>query len=562
MILSNEEIKNLILKSGLVDPTELSQAEKSAKDLNRPLTDILIEHGVILEKFLGQVIATNVGYPYADLRDHKISKDILELLPEDLATKKRSVVFEKVGANLKVAFENPEDVETIDFIKKKLSSPIEEYLTLPSVMDELLDQYHKDIKKDFQKIIEENVSTANSKGEVGGEDLPVVKILDTVMEFAASERASDVHIENIEDRIMVRFRIDGRLRDILELPTNIQAGLITRIKIISNLRTDEHRIPQDGRFRFKHRNDEISVRVSLLPTNRGEDAVMRLLSSAARPKTLEDLGLSGDNLKLVKKGVQKSHGMILSTGPTGSGKTTTLYNILNLLNTSKVNICTIEDPIEYGLQRVSQMQINTKAGLTFASGLRSILRHDPDIILVGEIRDEETAEIAVHSALTGHLVLSSLHTNNAISTIPRLYDLGAQPYLIGSTLNLIISQRLIAKNCQNCLIKDTIKKGILEDLSKEYGKELVADFVTGKVNARRGKGCSECSNSGYKGRIGIFEVLRISEELRKLIFSKSSIQYLLEQAKKDGFRLMVEDGLEKVAAGQTTIEEVVQAVSD
>lgn len=289
---------------------------------------------------------------------------------------------------------------------------------------------------------------------------------------------------------------------------------------------------------------------------------MRLLSSAARPKTLEDLGLSGDNLKLVKEGVQKSHGMILSTGPTGSGKTTTLYNILNLLNTSKVNICTIEDPIEYGLQRVSQMQINTKAGLTFASGLRSILRHDPDIILVGEIRDEETAEIAVHSALTGHLVLSSLHTNNAISTIPRLYDLGAQPYLIGSTLNLIISQRLIAKNCQNCLIKDTIKKGILEDLSKEYGKELVADFVTGKVNARRGKGCSECSNSGYKGRIGIFEVLRISEELRKLIFSKSSIQYLLEQAKKDGFRLMVEDGLEKVAAGQTTIEEVVQAVSD
>lgn len=562
MILSSEEIKKLVLKSGLVDPIELSQAEKSAKDLNRPLTDVLIEHGVILEKFLGQVIAAEVGYPYADLRDHKISKEILELLPEGLASKKRSVVFEKEGTKLKVAFENPRDVETVDFIKKTLSSPIEEYLTLPSVIDDLLDQYHKDIKKDFQKIIEENVSTAKSKGEVGGEDLPVVKILDTVMEFAASERASDVHIENIEDRMMVRFRVDGRLRDILELPTNIQAGLMTRIKIISNLRTDEHRIPQDGRFRFKHRNDEISVRVSLLPTNRGEDAVMRLLSSAARPKTLEDLGLSGNNLKLVKEGIQKSHGMILSTGPTGSGKTTTLYNILNLLNTSAVNICTIEDPIEYGLQRVSQMQINPKAGLTFASGLRSILRHDPDIILVGEIRDEETAEIAIHSALTGHLVLSSLHTNDAISTIPRLYDLGAQPYLIGSTLNLIISQRLIARSCQNCLVKDTIKKGILEDLSKEYGKELVADFITGKVEARRGKGCTECSNTGYKGRIGIFEVLRISEDVRKLIFDKSSIQKLLEQARRDGFNLMVEDGLEKVAAGQTTIDEVVQAVSD
>ena len=250
--------------------------------------------------------------------------------------------------------------------------------------------------------------------------------------------------------------------------------------------------------------------------------MLRLLSAAARPKTLEDLGLSGNNLQLVKEGIQKSHGMILSTGPTGSGKTTTLYNLLSLINTSTVNICTIEDPIEYGLQRVSQMQINPKAGLTFASGLRSILRHDPNIILVGEIRDEETAEIAIHAALTGHLVLSSLHTNDAVSTIPRLYDLGAQPYLIGSTLNLVISQRLIARNCQSCLEKDSIKKGILEDLAKEFDKELVADFISGKVEARKGKGCPECSGTGYKGRIGIFEVLKVSENLRKLIFEKAS----------------------------------------
>ena len=562
MIIPKDKLKKLVLKSGLVDPIELEQAEKSSRDLNKPLEDILIERGVILEKFLGQTIAAEIGYPYADLRDHKIRKELLELLPEDTATKRKAVVFDKEGSRLKVAFEDPRDIKSVDYVKKKLSAPILVHYTFPSVINELLDQYHKDIKKSYQKIIEENISVAKNEGAVGGEDLPVVKILNSILEYAASERASDAHIENIGDRIITRFRVDGKLRDVLELPTAIQSGLITRIKIISNLRTDEHRIPQDGRFRFKHRDDDISVRVSILPTNRGEDAVLRLLSAASRPKTLEDLGLSGINLRLVKEGMLISHGLILSTGPTGSGKTTTLYNILSLLNTASVNICTIEDPIEYGLERVSQMQINPKAGLTFASGLRSILRHDPNIILVGEIRDQETAEIAIHAALTGHLVLSSLHTNDAISTIPRLYDLGAQSYLIGSTLNLIISQRLIAKNCTSCLVKETIKKGVLEDIAKEFGKELIADFISGKVEARKGKGCPECSGSGFRGRIGIFEVLKVSDSLREMIFEKSSIQTMLTQAKKDGFKLMAEDGLEKVAAGLTTIEEVLQAVRE
>lgn len=562
MIIPNDELKKLILKSGLVDPTEMALAEKAAGDLNKPLADVLIERGVILEKFLGQVIASEVGYPYVDLRDHKIKKEILELIPEDLATKKRAIAFDKDGRKLKVAFENPRNIETVDFIKKKVGLPIEVNLTLPSIIDDLLDQYHKDIKQGFQQIIAEHVSQAKEKGAVGGEDFPVVKILNTILEFAAAERASDVHIENVGDRIIIRFRVDGKLRDVLELPTTIQMGLITRIKIISNLRTDEHRIPQDGRFRFKHRADEISVRVSILPTYHGEDAVLRLLSAAARPKTLEDLGLSGDNLRLVKEGIQKSHGMVLSTGPTGSGKTTTLYNLLSLLNTASVNICTIEDPIEYGLPRINQMQINPKAGLTFASGLRSILRHDPNIILIGEIRDEETAEIAIHAALTGHLVLSSLHTNDAISTIPRLYDLGAQPYLIGSTLNLIISQRLVARNCTSCLVKDYIKKGMLEDLATEFGKEVVGGFLSGRVEARKGKGCPECSNTGFKGRIGIFEVLKISENLRKLIFERASILKLLQQARQEGFTLMAQDGLEKVAGGFTTIEEVIQAVRE
>lgn len=562
MTIDNDELKKIILKSGFVDPQEFDQAEKAAADQNKQLGEVLVERGVILEKFLGDIIAKEIGYPYADLRDHMIGKEIIELIPEDLAGKKRSVAFEKQGSKVKVAFEDPNDVNTVDFIKKKINSPIEVFYTLPSIIDNLLDQYHKDIKKGYKSIIEENVSQAKEKGTTGGEDLPVVKILNTILEFAASERASDAHIENVGDKLVVRFRVDGKLRDVLDLPTTIQNGLITRVKILSNLRTDEHRTPQDGRFRFKHRNDEISVRVSILPTLHGEDVVLRLLSAAARPKTLEDLGLSGENLKLVLEGIQKSHGMILSTGPTGSGKTTTLYNILTLLNTSGVNICTIEDPIEYGLARVNQMQINPKAGLTFSSGLRAILRHDPNIILVGEIRDTETAEIAIHSALTGHLVLSSLHSNDAIGTIPRLYDLGAQPYLIGSTLNLVVAQRLIAKNCQSCLVKDTVKKGLMEDLGEEFGKEIVANFLTGKVEARKGKGCPECGGSGFKGRIGIFEVLKVSEDLRKLIFEKRPTQELLAQAEKDGFKLMVEDGLKKVAGGLTTIEEVAQAVSD
>jgi type II secretory ATPase GspE/PulE/Tfp pilus assembly ATPase PilB-like protein len=347
----------------------------------------------------------------------------------------------------------------------------------------------------------------------------------------------------------------------LEFPTKIQSGLITRTKILSSLRTDEHRIPQDGRFRFKHRGDEISVRVSILPTYHGEDAVLRLLSAAARPKTLEDLGLTGKNLEVLRKELTKPHGMVLATGPTGCGKTTTLYNILTLLNTADVNICTIEDPIEYGLPRVNQTQVNPTAGLTFANGLRSILRHDPDIILVGEIRDKETAEIAIHSALTGHLVLSSLHTNDAIGAIPRLLDLGVQAYLIGSSLSLVIAQRLVSRNCKNCLNSAPISKDVLEGIKNEFGSRVPASFSQKPVEYK-GTGCAVCNDEGFKGRVGIFEVLRVAEGIQDLIFAKAPIHEIEQVAKKEGFKTMLEDGLEKVQGGVTTIEEVVGTVRD
>ena len=396
---------------------------------------------------------------------------------------------------------------------------------------------------------------------LGAADLPVVKILDALLDYAASEQASDLHIENVGDRLVVRFRIDGKLKDVLDLPDKIQSGLITRIKILANLRTDEHRIPQDGRFRFRHRVDEISVRVSILPTFHGEDAVLRLLSSAARPKTLEGLGLTGSNLQKIEAELKKPHGMILSTGPTGSGKTTTLYNILTILNTAEVNICTIEDPIEYGLARVNQTQVNPAAGLTFANGLRSILRHDPDIILVGEIRDQETAEIAIHSALTGHLVLSSLHTNDAIGAIPRLIDLGAQAYLIGSSLSLVIAQRLVSRNCQSCLVVEEIKPDMLKLLKTEFGTETPENFLK-EAKQHRGKGCKVCNNEGFHGRIGIFEVLDISEKIKELIYTKAPVNEIEAEAKREGFSRMFIDGLAKVQAGQTTIEEVFGAVRE
>lgn len=561
MKLNDEVIKEALVKSGFVTDQEIKETEKIAHDQNRSTIEVLIERGVILEKFLGQVLAEHLGFPYADLKNKTIPEEILKFIPEKIASDKRTVPFNKKNGALLVAMDDPGDIETVEFIKKKTGLLVETHYTLPQILNEALDQYRKNIKVDFEKALSEHINAAAKLTTLSAKDIPIVKILDIFLEYAASERASDIHIENVGDRVVVRFRVDGKLRDVLDLPTKLQSGLITRIKILSNLRTDEHRIPQDGRFRFKHREDEISVRVSLLPTYHGEDAVLRLLSAAARPKTLEGLGLTGKNLAVVKRELAKPRGLLLATGPTGSGKTTTLYNILTLLNTSDVNINTIEDPIEYGLSRVNQIQVNPAAGLTFANGLRSILRHDPDIILVGEIRDKETAEIAVHAALTGHLVLSSLHTNSAIGSIPRLIDLGVQPYLIGSSLSLVIAQRLVAKNDKNCMVSEPIGKEIVASLHKDFGDEVPAGF-TKNPKQYRGKGCSMCNNEGFVGRIGIFEVLLVSEEIKELIFTKAPITQIEKQAKAEGFKTMLEDGLDKVSAGLTTLDEVLRAAGE
>lgn len=561
MKLTDAQIKEAIIRSGFVTEQEVNEAEKIAHDQNRSTIDILVERGIILEKFLGQTLANYLGFSYADLKNRNITDSLLKLIPEKLASDKRVIAFDKKNGSLYLAMENPKDIETIEYIKKNTGLLVEPYFVLPQVLNSSLDQYRKNIKVNFESQISANVDEAKKISTLSAKDAPIVKILDTLLDYAASEKASDIHIENVGDRIVIRFRVDGKLRDVLDLPKKLQSGLVTRIKILSSLRTDEHRIPQDGRFRFTHRGDEISVRVSILPTYHGEDSVLRLLSVASRPKTLEGLGLSGKNLDAIKRELTSPKGLVLATGPTGSGKTTTLYNILTLLNKSDVNITTIEDPIEYGLTRVNQIQTNPAAGLTFANGLRSILRHDPDIVLVGEIRDNETAEIAIHASLTGHLVLSSLHTTSAVGTIPRLLDLGIQPYLIGSSLSMVVAQRLVAKNDQSCIVSTPIDKDFIASLQKDYGVKLPESF-TKNPKQYRGTGCNVCNNEGFKGRIGIFEILTITEEIKELIYAKAPIHEIEKQAKSEGFRNMFEDGLDKVQAGLTTIEEVVRAVRE
>ena len=380
--------------------------------------------------------------------------------------------------------------------------------------------------------------------------------MDTILEYASGEGSSDIHFEAMETTFLIRFRIDGVLRDILSLPKTIHAGIVARIKILSQLKIDEHRIPQDGRFKFKVQENYIALRVSILPSFYGENIVLRILPESARPLSLEELGLTGHNLELVRHNIRKPHGMILVTGPTGSGKTTTLYSVLNILNTTEVKICTVEDPVEYGIGRVNQTQINLQAGLTFAAGLRSLLRHDPDIIMVGEIRDKETAEMAIHSSLTGHLVLSTLHTNDAAGTIPRFLDMGAEGFLVASTLNLVIAQRLVRKICTSCIETYVPSAETITYLKRFLGEgELSHQFY-------RGKGCPECNRKGYKGRIGIYEILEINDSIRALILKRVAAEEIADAGVKNGMTRLLRDGIDKASGGLTTIEEVLRVVRE
>lgn len=559
MELSNDILKKTIVASGFVSEKDFDSAVKTATELGKKVTDILIFRGLINEETVGKLIADYYKVPFANIAKIPISEEILSIIPEKMARVYRIIPFDKKDKELKLAMENPEDFEALEFAKRHTGLTITPYFATKEDLIKALGQYKKGIKTDFEKIISENIKKAKTDDEdlaKAAEDVPIVKILDTIISYAIAERASDIHIETLADEVVVRFRIDGVLRDIVKLKRGIEAALVARIKILSSLKIDEHRVPQDGRHKFTLDDNIISLRISIIPGFYGENVVMRLLQETQRPLSLEELGLSGHNLELVRENITKPHGMILVTGPTGSGKTTTLYSVLNILNTIEVKICTIEDPIEYGINRVSQIQVNSKTGLDFASGLRALLRHDPDIIMVGEIRDQETAEIAIHSALTGHLVLSTLHTNTAAGAIPRFIDMGVQDFLLASTVNVILAQRLVRKICNSCIKKYKPDDSVIKKLSKD----LEVDLTNQKFY--KGQGCDKCNKKGYMGRIGIYEVMGASEKIRTMITSKATSEEIQKQAVSEGMVTMLQDGLDKVASGLTTIEEVIRVARE
>ncbi len=573
-MLNQNTLLQIIKEANLFDPDELKEIKKQTELKKVKLEEYLLKERLLTEELLYKTIASYFKIPFIDLEVRFISPDILFLIPEPVAQAHEVVAFEKQNEKLKLATLDPENLETFEFIKRKTNLDLEIYLTTPSSLATILKQYRKGLELEFKELEEKSTKIFEDKRlEKLAHDLPIVRIVNTFLEYAIFEGASDIHIEPGEKQIIVRYRIDGILREVMSLPSILQAGLVARIKILANLKIDEHRLPQDGRFKITTPQYKVSFRVSIIPVLDGEKIVMRLLVENGKMLSLEQLGLLSDPLEIIKRNISKPHGMILVTGPTGCGKTTTLYTILNLLNKPEVNISTIEDPIEYRIPHINQSQVNPKIGFVFATGLRALLRQDPDIIMVGEIRDSETADIAVNAAMTGHLVLSTLHTNDAVTALPRLLDLGVLPFLIASTTNLIIAQRLIRKICPHCRVSYNLEKKTITALKKQLNLEILLTSLIreGVVNKDqdfssllffRGNGCKYCRNEGYKGRTGIYEILEITKEIGELIMQRATTDNLREATKKQQMLTMLEDGFIKAKEGITTIEEVLRVTKE
>lgn len=556
MKLAPEALKQILVNGGYIESEAFDDAVKSAQDLGKNIEDVLVFRGLISSDSYSKLVAEYLKVPYVDLSHQVITDEVLAIIPEKMAVTYHIVPFAKQDNKLLLAMENPNDIEALEFVKRHTGLMVAPHYTSEDNIKKAMGQYKRNIGAEFEKVIAENAQMAGAEEDLlkAAEKLPIIKIFDTILEYAVAERASDIHIEAQDDNVIIRYRIDGILLDIIKLPRTISEPLVARVKILSNLKLDERRIPQDGRYKFKLGMEAVSLRISIIPGFYGENVVMRILRESERPLSLEELGVNDHNLDIVRNAISKPHGMILVTGPTGSGKTTTLYSVLNILNTVKVKICTIEDPIEYGMPRITQIQVNTKTGLTFAAGLRALLRHDPDIMMVGEIRDKETAEIAIHSALTGHLVLSTLHTNDAAGAMPRLLDMGIEGYLAASTINAVVAQRLVRKICKKCITEYKPDKTILNKLEND----LKVDLTQQKFYI--GQGCDECHGTGFRGRIGIYEVIEVTEKLRSLVSKKVSSDEILNLAKSEGMTSMMQDGINKVSSGQTTIQEVFKAV--
>ncbi len=585
MKIDNERLKSFIIDSELIGKKELDEADKKAAKTGKSIGQVLVAEGKISEADFAKLQAYVLGIPFVNLEQEKIPNDVLAIIPEPIARTHNIISYKKSGNTLEVAMLDPEDLETIEFIRKKANLKIVPRLTDRASIKHILEQYRKSLEAEFGDIIKKESSSAlkilsgdEEASELAeedlkkaAEDLPIVKIVDTLLRHAIVARASDIHIEPGEKEVVVRYRIDGILHDAMILPRQVAAGIIARIKVLSNLKLDEHRLPQDGRFKIETEMEKVSFRVSVLPIYEGEKAVMRLLPENSKGFTLESLGLHGEQLELLHRAIKRPVGMILITGPTGSGKTTTLYTILDIVNTPEVNISTIEDPIEYRIPRVNQTQVKPEIGFSFGTGLRSLVRQDPDIIMVGEIRDNETASLAVNAALTGHLVLSTLHTNSAAGTLPRLREMEVEPFLISSTVNIIVAQRLV-----RMLFKSKtpykLSKEEIKELSREVDVARMTKFLREEKVIKASEDFTDAtfykptptseSPDGYQDRIGIHEVLPVNESIKHLIISNATSDDIEKQAKSEGMMTMMEDGLMKAAQGITTIEEILRVTRE
>lgn len=582
MRIQDEQLKRFILDAGLITKSDIAAAEKVAKEESRSLSEALIAHGHMTDDDMRRVESYVLGIPFVSLKEMKIDFETLSIIPEPVARAHNIIAYKKTEDALEVAMLDTADLPAIDFVKKKVGTRIQPRLTDTDSMRTALRQYQKTLKDEFGDLIMKDAAELKVLSEGGdeaseqelkkmAEDLPVVRIVDTLLRHAIIQGASDIHIEPMEEEVLVRYRTDGILHDAMKLPKLAADSIVARLKVLSNLKLDQKRLPQDGRFKMEMDGQKVAFRVSMLPVFFGEKVVMRLLRENRSGFSLEGIGFHGGTLERIHRATRATTGIILVTGPTGSGKSTTLYTILDLLNTPEVNISTIEDPIEYQMPRVNQSQVKPDIGFSFAAGLRSLMRQDPDVIMVGEIRDEETAHLAINAALTGHLVLATIHTNSAAGTIARLVDMGAESFLLVSTLRVAVGQRLVRKLADDKL-PYTLTKAERDDLAQKVDLDKVLAALIEEGIVKKGSSWNDVpfyhpkekgeTADGYKGRMGIHEVLEMSPTLKNMVMEEKTGDDIAAQARKEGMLTMIEDGIFKAAQGMTSIEEVLRVVNE
>jgi type IV pilus assembly protein PilB len=560
MILTKEQLHEALVERGGVTEEQFQEAANAREAAEVGIDRVLVSKGFLGDDQVGKLVAWYLGARFANLREESVSEEIVQLIPEAFARAKKLIPIEEQNGKIVIATADPKNLLLKSLLEKYVRREVEFVYATPRDLQDHLYLFRRNLSVVLKEILE--------KRRTAGIDTSIVTVVDTILDFAYQAGASDIHIEPEDDYMVVRYRVDGVLSDVAELPIGVHESVITRLKVMGRLATDEHRAAQDGKIVYKNTyGDSIEIRLSIVPTTHHEKSVMRLLSDKSRRFSMADLGLHEDDYKKISELIHRPWGMILVTGPTGSGKTTTLYSVLKSLNKRGVNITTIEDPVEYDIEGVNQIQVNDKTNLTFAKGLRSIVRQDPDIIMVGEVRDKETAGISVNAAMTGHLVLSSLHTNDAATAFPRLVDMEVEDFLIASTINVVIAQRLVRKVCMSCIHStslNTVETQIVEHNPqvKKYLQEISKKKDLKKLQIYKGKGCTVCNNTGYHGRVGVFELLLVSDAVREAIMDHKNADEIHDIAVKEGMTTMLYDGLRKMLTGVTSLEEVMRVIRE